>query len=223
MERLAEIYEAICELEDKEHVNSIKAKKYISLCKEAETIIKEKYDGWGLEELIKERQGLEEDLAEEGYISATKCNLGARIQIHLVCKENNLFGKTEGWTYCNKIGKHWVIGNKTLCEIKDITYDGEPNWSGFRGCIKCKKVLFYKLVKEDLKQYPAIPENTGHSRSAYGVDCNRSNGVFRLEESEIKSIKKKNGEYDSKRVTKILYKIPDIGYGKITEKEFFKR
>lgn len=212
MERLAEIYETICKLEDKEHMNSIKAKKYIRLVKEAEILIEELYDGWGLEKLKEDRLELENDLVKDGYVSATQCNLGARIQIHMACREYNLFGKASGWAYCEKIGKHWVDGDKTICGEDNAIYTSEPSWNGYRGCKECKIELFNKVVADILKKYPKIKKDDSLSGSAYGISYSRSKGVFRLEESEIKIIKKRDGTLDDKRVETILLEIPDIGY-----------
>jgi len=223
--RLAIIYNTICEIETlAERMTRINSKKYINLCKEAEKIMDNEYDGHTSEGLHKEILTMEDRLVRDGNLSATWCNLGPRILIHICCRDFNLFGGKEGWTSITHneehLGTHWVVGNSTFCDLDNVKYDQQPSWSNYEPCEKCREKLFRKYVKETLKDHPRIPKMLGGTSNCYGLDLERSKGFFILREDEYKVWKKRNGELADKTITRIVMKLPDPGYGLMSAKEW---
>ncbi len=212
--RLAVIYNTMCELEEDTHLNSLQSKKYINLLLEAEVIMERNYDGYGLTGLIKERKRHEDDFAREGKLHAIDVNLGARTYVHITCIEFNLFLITEGWISVKKDGKlitseHWVVGSDTLCHLSGVEYQLQPSWRNHEPCVKCMKAIFKRRVLEIIEAEPRVPEKYGSSLSGYGIDITRIKGMFELRSDS--------------RSKKVIMTLPDIGYGKMSEKEWNKR
>ena len=220
--RLVEIYDKIIELESvNEHMSRTSSKKYINLCKEAEKIITREYsDKWSAKGLIKERKILEDDLASKGYISAMKCNLGTRIEIHIVCRQFNLFGVKTGWViHCTINGNsnkksHYVSDNNTLCGYT-VSYESQPDFvagSISPYCISCRNLLSLQMIEIHLERHPAIPKNREQEISDHGLTIRRKDGYFSLIDETIRRTKCMSNQE--------VLKIKDVGYGKTTLKKW---
>jgi len=204
--RLAQIYQAMVKLEIETELNSINAKKYLNLCREALKIMESDYH-FGESSLKENLAEHESYFARHQSLNAFSVNTGARTDVHICCIHYNLFLMTEGWVACSKDddhGTHWVVGKDTLCKIFNVKYTTQPGWHNFDPCTKCRKILFDKCVKEMLKEEPIIPKKLYHSRSPWGINVERERGFFILKD----------------RDKKVIEKIKDIGYGKMTEKQW---
>ncbi len=178
MHELTQVYTKMTELEgDHATLSGSNAKKYLKLVERASKLIETDCDGWGLDTLKKELQELEDDFHEDGKFSAVKANLGVRIQVHMACRQFNLFEHDEGWVFAtNKEDKddyeiHWVVGEETLCN-KQVTYTSEPGWSMLlrNSCKICVEKLFRRRVAEAKKEYPDLGEDDGHSSMGEGIN-----------------------------------------------------
>lgn len=224
MHRLVEIYKQNMKLEEESRIIGNKGKTLINRCKEALKIIKKEFpdDDFSADKLKNHIQEMEDHFANHGYINAVDYNLDARIDIHMVIRNNNLFGKKNGWLLCHKKGKseyHYLEDDKPICGITEYKRtEGEPSWNLMLdwACKKCLQELFKLRIQGILKDEPRVPRNFSSSLMGYGIDVERNKGWFKLV----------NNEYDvesDKRKQKIILKEKDPGYGKMTQKEYKKR
>lgn len=158
---IADFYKWICNNEGR--LNRLTSKYYIEKAKEIMlTFGEDNLPSQYAEEL----QRLQEDLDSYNKIQATTSNLGMRIQLHLICKDHNLFGTQTGWVDCAPVGadyrhsrQHRLENNITLCGII-FTPESEPKPAIFTKlqysplCSDCAKQFTDKVIKERLDKEP---------------------------------------------------------------------
>ncbi len=180
--RLVQIYRDNKVLEGQVEITGAKAKLLINRCKDALKIMQKEFpdeDGT-IENLGKHIQEMEDSLAKYGHIRSIDYNLDARIQIHMVIREYNLFNKQDGWLLIwdeikVKHSNHWVEFLEPVCKAKGKVDREEPTWSMMRDscCKKCIKYVLGVIKKEYDKENDDQPDMSG---SAYGLSYEVTNG-----------------------------------------------
>lgn len=152
--KLVEIYDSNKKLEMESRLSGSKAKLLINRCKEALKIIKNEFpdQSYSYESLEKHIKDLEDSLARSHEILTINYNLDARIDIHHVIREYNLYRINVGWTFASKNNKnsnYHFFKNLTelpLCKLKyDYQSKAEPKFgvnkeSACKTCWKLKEI-----------------------------------------------------------------------------------
>jgi len=170
--RLVQIYKDNMVLEGEGMIRGSKAKLLINRCKQALTIIeksykREKYTAKKLAEHIEE---MEDQYAKHGEVRSIDYNLDARVQIHMVITNYNLFQQKDGWILFYGTWKyHWLSLGDPVCGYKDEHSESQPSWRMDRekACPKCIKYLLGLLQSEYNKE--TIQEGASVTGSAYGI------------------------------------------------------
>jgi hypothetical protein len=171
--RLVQIYKDNMVLEGEGTIKGNKAKLLINRCKQALKIIQKDYDEKNVsEKLEKNIEQMEDSLAKHGEVRSIDYNLDARVMIHMVIVEYNLFQVKDGWQHFwngDDWSYHWLSLGDTVCGHKGEESNSQPSWHMMRkhACEKCIKYLLGLLQKEYDQEN--LKEGTGVSGSAYGI------------------------------------------------------
>lgn len=182
--RLVQIYLDNQQLEGSAEISGHKATLLIKRCQQALNLIEKQFpdEAGVIENLKKHIEKMEDRLAKYGYVNSIDYNLDARIQIHMVIAEYNLFGKESGWlTFFkgDKLLEHWVEFLEPVCKSKyDSKSESEPTWHRSKrySCSKCTKYVLNLIQKEHDRETNPID----YSGSAYGIHFDFDHGKVKI-------------------------------------------
>jgi len=184
--RLVQIYKDNKVLEGGVELTGAKAKLLINRCKEAQKIMKKEFpdESGCAEALSKHIEKMEDSLAKWGHVLSIDYNLDARIQIHMVCRDYNLFQVREGWLMIwdevkEEHSYHWIEDGEPVCKDKGEMGNEEPSWRMNRDscCKKCVKHVI-GLIKKDHEKEDLNDKDVAYSGSAYGLQFEYEKGKF---------------------------------------------
>lgn len=176
---IADAYRWLCKLEGQygEYPRNV-ALQIVNRCKSVANLVD---DGDSHKDgLLKEIKELEDYMASRGTFNAATTNLGVRIAIHLICRDNNLFGSQTGWFSHKFEGnekelQHYLDGNITVCghefHPKEEPRPGIFDYLEFSPlCQVCAKAFIDKHAPPKLDK----PEN--YTKMFAGFEARYENG-----------------------------------------------